>query len=261
MSMLERLHKGGNVNFPICLIYGQPGVGKTTLAAQAPKPIFIETERGLTSPSLAHVETFGLMHSYEEVLDAMKAVWDHREQQGWKTIVIDSIDRLNPLIEKYVCQVNGWKTLEDGAYGKGKNAYREEWQAFLTGLIGMRDQCDMGVILLGHNAKIKVSSPDTDPYDQYTLTMDEKVRQLLIADADIVGYATYPTNIISRDEGFGKKSRRAIVDKPIMIVRTNGAQIAKTRYDMPDSIEMSFEALARYVPAWAALLPKTEAAE
>ena len=251
MSMMSRLSKGGQVQYPIVTIYGQPGVGKTTLAAQAPKPIFIETERGLTSPSLAHVDTFGLLHTYEDVLDALKAIYEHNKQQGWKTIVLDSLDRLNPLIEAYVCKMNGWKVLEDGAYGKGKNALRDEWRMFLTGVIAMRDQLNMGVIMLGHNTKVKVSSPDMDPYDQYTLTMDEKVRNLIVADSDIVGFATYPNNQIKRDEGFGRKTARLVADKAILICKTNGAQIAKNRYQMPDAIDMSWEALARYVPAWA----------
>ena len=256
MSMMDRLHKGGNVEYPIVVLYGRPGIGKTTLAAQAPKPIFIETERGLTSPDLAHVETFGLMQSYDEVLEALKTIYENREKQGWKTIVIDSIDRLNPLIDKHVCKANNWRSLEEGAYGKGKNLFREEWQGFLTKLIRLRDLSGMGIIMLGHHATVKVSPPDTDPFTQYTLTLDEKVRQLVIADSDVVGFATYPTHTVSTEQGFGKKATRAITEAPVIILKESGAQVAKNRYNMPDKIPMSWEDLSAYIPAYSNTKPK-----
>lgn len=259
MSMMDRLHQGGNVDRPIMVLYGRPGIGKTTLAAQAPNPIFIETERGLTNPDLAHVQTFGLMNSYEEVLEALKTIHEHKDKQGWETIVIDSIDRLNPLIDRHVCKANNWRTLEEGAYGKGKNLFREEWQKLLTMLIRFRDSSGMGIILLGHHAAAKMSPPDADPFTQYTLTLDEKVRQLVIADADIVGFCTYPTHVVSTDQGFGKKATRAHTEAPVIVLRESGAQVAKNRYGMPDRVPMSWDALAEYIPAYNTTKPKKEA--
>ena len=82
-SIMERLHTGGNVPSPIIVIYGRPGIGKTTLAADAPNPIFFETERGLTNPSLSHVQTFGLLRSHQEFMEAFAAVVEHYKKQKW----------------------------------------------------------------------------------------------------------------------------------------------------------------------------------
>jgi hypothetical protein len=258
VSIMDRLHQGGNVPKPIMTIYGRPGIGKTTLAAHAPNPIFFETERGLTNPELSHVQTFGLLHSLEEFNEGLAAVAQHHGKQKWETVVIDSIDRLNPLIERAVCAANKWKSLEEGAYGKGKNLFREEWQKVLTKLIRLRDECSVGIILLGHHAMAKISPPDADPFTQYTLTLDEKVRQLVIADSDVVAFATYPTHTVSSDQGFGKKATRAITEAPVLAVRETGAHVAKNRYGMPDKLPMSWEALAQHIPCYAT---KTKEAE
>ena len=46
MSLLERIHTGRRHSPPRFLIYGTEGIGKSTTASQAPKPIFIPTEDG-----------------------------------------------------------------------------------------------------------------------------------------------------------------------------------------------------------------------
>ncbi|MCL2120125.1 MAG: ATP-binding protein [Planctomycetaceae bacterium] len=47
MSLLQKIHTGKKQQPPRLLIYGSEGVGKSTLAAKAPNPIFIPTEDGL----------------------------------------------------------------------------------------------------------------------------------------------------------------------------------------------------------------------
>jgi hypothetical protein len=47
MSLLQSIHKGKRQSPPRLLIYGVEGVGKSTLGANAPKPIFVPTEDGL----------------------------------------------------------------------------------------------------------------------------------------------------------------------------------------------------------------------
>ena len=55
---------------PIIVIHGQPGVGKTTLAQNFPKPVFIQTEDGC--PSGLQIETFGLCENLAGVVEAIK---------------------------------------------------------------------------------------------------------------------------------------------------------------------------------------------
>ena len=47
MSLLQSIHSGKCSKPPRLLIYGSEGIGKSTLGASAPKPIFVPTEDGL----------------------------------------------------------------------------------------------------------------------------------------------------------------------------------------------------------------------
>ena len=46
---------------PIIVLHGLPGIGKTTLAAGFPSPVFVQTEDGC--PSGLEINTFGLLES------------------------------------------------------------------------------------------------------------------------------------------------------------------------------------------------------
>lgn len=254
-EMMERL-KNARANKkpvpPIGIIYGRAGIGKTTLAAHLPSPIFLECEQGLTSPELADVPTFGLLRSYEDFKSAITTVAKHAHEEGWRTLVIDTIDALDPLVQKYVCEANGWKQLTDGAYGAGKNAHVDAWNKLIVVLRSIRNDVGMGVVMLGHHKPIKVISPETDePYEQQSLTLHPEITKALIGHSDFVLFATRPANTVSTDLGFKKKATRAITEAPVLYTEETGAWVAKNRFGMTPKLPMSAEAICEHVPAWA----------
>lgn len=111
---LSQLTRANQPKPPRITIHGVAGVGKTTFAAQAYKPVFIQTEDGLGTLSANH---FPLARTFEEVLDALAALYT--EEHDFKTVVIDSVDWLEPLIWGKACRDNGWASIEDAGYGKG----------------------------------------------------------------------------------------------------------------------------------------------
>lgn len=256
--MALTLKRGQPLKPAIMICYGKPGIGKTTFACNpALKPIVVQTEDGMIAPYLRDVPTFGVLDTYEKVLESFTYIFEHAHTEGWKTVVIDSIDRLDPLVVDYTCRMNNWKKLEDGAYGRGKIAWRDEWRNFMTSLITLRNELDISVIMLGHCKATRVTPPDSEPYNQYSLTLPEDVARLLVGDSDIVGFATYPvTTIANADQGFGKKVTRAITQQPRLWLQETGSHIAKNRYGAPAWIPFDFYQLAQYVPTWSALVPQ-----
>ena len=68
MSMLETVQRGRASKPPRILCYGVEGIGKSTFGAQAPNPIFIQTEDGLDE---IDCNRFPLAASYDEVAAAL----------------------------------------------------------------------------------------------------------------------------------------------------------------------------------------------
>ncbi len=85
------------------------GTGKTTFVAKSTKPIFILTENGLGNNTVPH---FPLANTLEEVLEYLQALISDQEHQ-FETVVIDSLDWLEPLIWSYVAKVHSVRSIED----------------------------------------------------------------------------------------------------------------------------------------------------
>ena len=116
MSMLENIRRGRESKPPRILAYGVEGVGKSTFAAAAPNPIFVQTEDGLGEIDTAKFPVAG---NYDDVKNALAALRD--EPHGFQTVVLDSADWLERLIWDKVCKDFGVRSIEkaDGGYGKG----------------------------------------------------------------------------------------------------------------------------------------------
>ncbi len=70
MSLLQQVQRGRSHLPPRILVYGTEGVGKSSLAATTPKPIFIQTEDGLGE---IDCDKFPLAKSLEDGATARKS--------------------------------------------------------------------------------------------------------------------------------------------------------------------------------------------
>lgn len=131
---------------PIVLIYGGEGRGKTTLACKFPKPVAMLLERGL--PRGVSVDAIDGLASYNDVLEALRALY--QDPQGYQTLIIDTLDSLEPMLLQYVCATNGWKNIEAPSYGKGFVIADQEWQRFIRAISALRDK-GIAVVMVAHS--------------------------------------------------------------------------------------------------------------
>lgn len=247
MISLANVRSGRRDKPPRILVYGVHGLGKTSLGASAPMPIFLQTEDGLGT---LDVPTFGLLKSYDEVMQAIGALYN--EPHDFRTVVVDSADHLEPLVWAQACKDNGWPNIEQPGYGKGYVAALDLWRVLLDGLNALRDERGMTVLVLAHSTIQKFESPESDPYDRYIPKLHKGASALLQEICDCVLFGNYRISTVKSESGFGKKVTRAVGGGDrVLYTQERPAFLAKQRYDMPPSVPLLWDALAEHIPYFA----------
>jgi len=230
---------------PRILIYGSAGIGKTTFAAQALKPVFIMTEEGTGTRQVAH---FPRARSFGRVLEALALLYS--KPHDYRTVVIDSLDWLEQLILAKTCENNRWSSIEDPGYGKGYMVALNFWRQYLEGLDALRDDHQMTIVQIGHAEVRRFDSPEHDPYDRFQIKLHTKAAALMQEYTDVVLFANYQTITTSADVGFNKKTTRALGSGlRRMHTSERPAFIAKNRYDLPYELPLDWRAFADAMPA------------
>ena len=171
---LASLRQATALTSPRILIHGVAGVGKTTFAAESDRPVVVATEEGLGTLAVPH---FPLAKSYGAVMEALAALYNEPHEFG--TVVVDSVDWLEPLIWKKACEDNRWASIEEPGYGKGYLAALDLWRQYLDGLNALRDERGMTIIQIAHTDIKRFDSPEHEPYDRYVIKLHSRAAALL----------------------------------------------------------------------------------
>ena len=247
MSLIERIHHGRRHSPPRLLIYGTEGIGKSTTAAQAPKPIFIPTEDGLDQ---IDCDSFPLAERFADMTNAIAALL--REQHDYQTVVIDSCDWLERLIWDQLCEQYGAPSIEkvDGGYARGYTHALTQWRQVLNGLSELRARRGMCVILLAHAKVEKFEDPEHAAYDRYSPRLHKHANALITEWVDAVLFATRKIITKTEEAGFGRDRTIAAGlgrDGGERVLRTVGSPscVAKNRFALPAELFLSWSALMR----------------
>lgn len=231
------------------VIYGPPGVGKTSIAYEFPAPIFVQTEDGISHGM--ELDTFGHLKSWHDVFDALKALAN--PGHDFQTVVIDSIDALEPLIWDHLCEQNGWNSLEDAGYGKGYLLADDIWRLFFQALNWLRDACAMNVILIGHSAIVNCPNPTGAEFPRWDIRLHKRAHAIVEDSVDAILMIDFDSSTQEIKGKAGSKTTKS-TGSTMRYIHCNGspARNAKNRYGMPDRIlyhkGQGFARLASYFP-------------
>ncbi|GIW85378.1 MAG TPA: ATP-binding protein [Dehalococcoidia bacterium] len=244
MSLLARVQRGRTPKPPRLLVYGTEGIGKSTFAAGAPRPVFVQTEDGLDE---IDCDKFPLATTYDEVLAALAGL--RAEPHEYETVVIDSLDWLERMIWDKVCQESGAKSIEkaDGGYAKGYTHALTYWREVVEHLNALRNTRGMVVVLIAHAKVEKFEDPESSPYDRYSPRLHKHASALVSEWCDAVLFATRKVRTQTEDAGFGRKRTIAHAlgkDGGERVLRTVGGPscIAKNRYGLTEDLPLSWAA-------------------
>lgn len=82
MGLFERIERGKTRMPPRIMVFGTEGVGKSTLASQMPRPVFIQTEDGLGE---IDCHKFPLARAYDDVKTALEELYN--QPHDFQTVV------------------------------------------------------------------------------------------------------------------------------------------------------------------------------
>jgi len=254
MKLLEQVTSGRNPAPRRVMLYGTHGVGKSTFASCAPKPVFIQTEDGLGEIECAK---FPLTMAFDEAMASLAELYTH--DHPYQTVVIDSADWLERLIWADVCRKRGVVNIEDIGYGKGYTFALTQWREFLEGLAALRNDKDMMIILIAHARIERFQNPETESYDRYVPRLHRLASQIIQEWCDEVLFATFRVHTKQMDEGFDRKRVQGIGTGE-RIIRTveRPAHVAKNRLNLPDELPLEWDAYADYLTHGPAAVPQAE---
>lgn len=224
------------------ILYGPEGIGKSSFGAAAPKPIFLGAEDGTSE---LDIQRFPVPDNFFEVREAINTLT--REKHDFATLVVDTLDWLEPLIWEHICARDKESNIESYGYGKGYSAALDEWRVLIRDLESLRRERSMGILFLAHSKIRSFKNPQGEDFDRYELKLHDKAAGLLKEWSDIVLFANYET-FAKKDE---KTKRVRGIDTGARLVFTErrAAYDAKNRYGLPESLPLSYPDFAAAVQA------------
>lgn len=226
----------------VATLFSEPGLGKTTLAAMFPNPVFIRTEDGTASLE-GHPDAmlFPVARSTQEVFDAIEAL--ATQEHDRKTLVVDSVTQFEKIVTREILDSEPNPKCKNmaaahGGYGKAFGMLDKRHQ-------DLREACDylvtdlkMNVVFIAHATTEELELPDVDKYSRYTIQLHKNRQYDCVHhysnNADMVAFVRLKTLLRGTDGG----KKRAISDGEREIITFPVASnISKNRYGITSPID------------------------
>ncbi len=236
------------------LIYGPEGIGKSTLAARFPDPLFIDTEG-----STKHMDVSRLPKpsSWTMLLEQVRYVRDH---PVCGTLVIDTADWAERLCLEQICAVKQIDGIESMGYGRGYVYLAEEFGRLLNLLDEVIGR-GINVCFTAHAKMRKIEQPDEmGAYDHWEVKLQKNTAPLIKEWADLMLFANYKTYVVNVDgQGTQKGKNKGQDGGRVLYAAHHPCWDAKNRHGLPDELPMDYAAFAHCIPAKS--LPETTQAD
>ena len=209
------------------VVYGTGGIGKSSLAALAPNPIFLDLESGTEELDVPRIS----IQSWTD----LRACLQSSKLDGYGSIVIDGGTKAEELAAEWTLQTvphdkgHHIDRLEDYGYGKGLN---HVYETYLLLMQEMDSQIRRGrnIILVCHDCINEVPNPVGENYIRYEPHLQSpksgkaSIRNRVVQWAAHVLFLSYDVAATKAGKGVGSGTRTIYTQEmPSHIAKTHGA--------------------------------------
>lgn len=216
------------------VIYGSEGIGKSTLAAQFPKPLFIDTEGSTDHMDVSRTEKPSSWQSLNAQIDYLI-----NNDIDFQTLVIDTIDWVEKLCIESLLADHNKKSIGDFGFGNGYVYLCNEMNRFLEKLESLRSQ-GIHLVLNAHAIVRRHELPEeTGAYDRYELKLEKKVSSLIKEWCDMLLFCNYETLVVEIND-----KKKAQGGRRVIHTSHKPTWDAKNRHNLQEKIPMEYAEIA-----------------
>lgn len=158
------------------IIYGSPGVGKSTLALSAPNPVLIDFDRGISRVKAEHRKDTMVCETFEDVLADISSP----EMSAYETVIIDTGGSFITLLKDYAVR-QGFSTKSGDISLKGFGEVAKQFDSFTNTIKVVMNK---NIIYVFHSNE----SADKDGNPLQRLVCEGKVKNTVWTPCDFGGY-------------------------------------------------------------------------
>jgi len=236
---------------PRIILSGVEKIGKSTFAAGAPAPIFLPI-RGEEGIDALDVARFPVCNTLADVVNALSVL--ATEEHQFRTVVIDSLSTLEPVVWQELCDRENVATIEKvgGGFGKGYIEALKGWRDIMAGLDYLRDEKGMGSLLIAHVVVRTFSDPQGESYDTYELDINKKAVSALLRWSDAILFANCRAITKTEKQGMKEVKKGILRSERTLFTHKRPAHPGGGRGaygQLPYELELSYDAWENAVEA------------
>ncbi len=241
-------------------LYSVHGWGKTTFAAHMPTPIILGAERGVPRDlgfSVKEIHPAKWMDFFDLVDGLIN------DRHNYETLVIDTIDWVEPMIHKFVCdrdsnrktEINAkghaLESIEDYGWGKGYGVAEEEFRKLIGAIDVLQAKRGLHVALLMHSKVATFKNPSGPDFDRNEPKPHQRIAKVISEWAEnlLFGFFQIDSAKIGADIQRNEKTARAKgVGSGIRMIGTRQTAMYDAKNRVRLDTEMEYHDPSQLIP-------------